>query len=175
MEMADAENIRGQRYSSFRIPYEFVALPGQTVLPTAPPRTHLNHRPSRHVFTVEDDSNQDEETRQSRDTKKYFKICVLAFPCIFMLVVGLGLVIYSAYTLYNIVVLSSVSNDVPDSTTWMFRDETTLCVTIPGKNMRHSGCSQYLLKKIKDDTNYTCCVRDSSTYIFLFDLVGTNG
>lgn len=172
--MAVANAVHEQRYSSFENRADFVDLPPiQTVLPSAPPRSISNHRPSRYIFTIGDDPYQDgEQEQRPLDIFKHVKTCGLVITCIFILFITVGLTFFTCWIIYQVVIVwTHTENGVTTTKKWKHRDETTLCVTIPGKDMHFSGCSQYLLQDIDVQTNYTCCVRDSTSFIFVYDMV----
>ncbi|CAG2186256.1 unnamed protein product [Mytilus edulis] len=123
--------VEGQRYSSLdnRTNEELVI--GQTVLPSAPPRTMSQPR-QQVVFTVE----------------------------------GYGIKIVS-----DVYHWSAESLDDSRLDSWKFTDETTLCVTLSGKDLQHSGCAKHIFNDISGDKKLHICVRDSRQYSFLYQLM----
>ncbi|CAC5405600.1 unnamed protein product [Mytilus coruscus] len=160
--------VEGQRYSSLdnRINDEFVAI-GQTVLPSAPPRTMSQPR-QQVVFTVEEDTQQRSPSCQN---SKCCVVTCLLMCCLVSSAVSLGLLGYGILTVLNVHHWSAVSVDDSRLDSWKYTDETTLCVTLSGKDLQHSGCTKHLFNDISDDKNYTCCVRDSRQYSFLYQLM----
>ncbi|XP_071165347.1 uncharacterized protein [Mytilus edulis] len=165
--MEGPQVVEGQRYSSLdnRTNEELVI--GQTVLPSAPPRTMSQPR-QQVVFTVEG------ETQQISTSCQYSKCCVvtcLLMCCLISSAVSLGLLGYGIKIVSDVYHWSAESLDDSRLDSWKFTDETTLCVTLSGKDLQHSGCAKHIFNDISSDKNYTCCVRDSRQYSFLYQLM----
>lgn len=162
--------VESQRYSSLdnRTNEELVI--GQTVLPSAPQRTMSQPR-QQVVFTVEG------ETQQRSTSCQYSKCCVvtcLLMCCLISSAVSLGLLGYGIKIVSDVYHWSAESLDDSRLDSWKFTDETTLCVTLSGKDLQHSGCAKHIFNDISGDKNYTCCVRDSRQYSFLYQLVSVS-
>ena len=141
-----------------------------------PPALPPPMEPRRHIFTIGNDVPHSASSSSSRQTiccisKDVCVISRLIISLMFSSVLTLCILGHIAWTSFGIHSWTSESNVPTVSDLWKHMDETTLCVTLSGKDLQHSGCAQYIFHDISETTNYTCCVRDSRHFSFLYQMV----
>lgn len=151
-------------------------LPPETWPPPALPSPMETRR---HIFTIGNDVPYSSSPSSSRQTiccisKDVCIISRLIISCMCSSVVTLFILGCIGWTALGIYSWTSESNVSTVSDLWKYMDETTLCVTLSGKDLQHSGCAQYIFHDISETTNYTCCVRDSRHFSFLYQMVSWN-